>query len=118
MKPPSSTKNQKKERDPEAHSAKKGNTWHFGYKAHIGVDRESGLVHHVDTTAANDHDVTAVSRLMHGEEDTVHGDSGYVGAQKRPEAIIRNKKRKEDQISHLQETFYNSKVIQKRSVCR
>ena len=111
---PSSTKNQRKERDPEAHSAKKGNTWHFGYKAHIGVDRESGLVHHV---AANDHDVTAVSRLMHGEEDTVHGDSGYVGAQKRPEAIIRNKKRKEDQISHLQETFYNSKVIQKRSVC-
>ena len=91
---PSSTKNQKKERDPEAHSAKKGNTWHFGYKAPIGVDRESGLVHHVVTTAANDHDVTAVSRLMHGEEDTVHGDSGYVGAQKRPEAIIRNKKGK------------------------
>ena len=26
---PSSTKNQKKERDPEAHSSKKGNTWHF-----------------------------------------------------------------------------------------
>lgn len=56
---------------------KKGNTWHFGYKAHIGVDRESGLVHHVDTTSANDHDVTAVSRLM-------HGDSGYIGAQKTP----------------------------------
>jgi len=36
---PSSTKNQKKERDPEAHSIeKRGNTWHFGYKAHIGVD--------------------------------------------------------------------------------
>ena len=91
---PSSTKNQRKERDPEAHSAKKGNTWHFGYKAHIGVDRESGLVHHVDTTAANDHDVTAVSRLMHGEEDTLHGDSGYIGAQKRPDAITRNKKGK------------------------
>lgn len=91
---PSSTKNQKKERDPEAHSSKKSNTWHFGYKAHIGVDRESGLVHHVDTTDANDHDVTAVSRLMHGEEDTLHGDSGYIGAQKRPEAITRNKKGK------------------------
>ena len=91
---PSSTKNQKKERDPEAHSSKKGNTWHFGYKAHIGVDRENGLVHHVKTTAANEHDVTAVSDLMHGEEDTLHGDSGYVGAQKRPEAIIRNKKGK------------------------
>ena len=91
---PSSTKNQKKERDSEAHSAKKGSTWHFGYKAHIGVDRESGLVHHVKTTAANEHDVTAVSDLMHGEEDTLHGDSGYTGAQKRPEAITKNKKGK------------------------
>ena len=88
---PSSTKNQKKERDSEAHSAKKGNTWHFGYKAHIGVDRESGLVHHVETTAANEHDVTVASRLLHGEEDTFHGDSGYTGANKRDDAIIRNK---------------------------
>ena len=29
---PSSTKNAEKKRDPEAHSTKKGNTWHFGYK--------------------------------------------------------------------------------------
>ena len=91
---PSSTKNQKKERDPEAHSAKKGNTWHFGYKAHIGVDRESGLVHHVVTTAANEHDVTVVNQLMHGDEDTLGGDSGYTGAEKRPDAITRNSKGK------------------------
>ncbi len=91
---PSSTKNQKKERDPEAHSAKKGNTWHFGYKAHIGVDRESGLVHHVVTTAANEHDVTVVNQLMHGDEDTLGGDSGYIGAVKRPDAITRNSKGK------------------------
>ncbi len=87
---PSSTKNQKKERDPEAHSAKKGTNWHFGYKAHIGVDRETGLVHHVETTSANEHDVTAVSKLMHGDEETLHGDSGYIGAEKRPEAIKKN----------------------------
>ena len=55
---PSSTKNEKKERDPEAHSSKKGNVWYFGYKAHIGVDKESGLVHTVKVTAANEHDVT------------------------------------------------------------
>ena len=91
---PSSTKNQKKERDPEAHSSKKGNTWHFGYKAHIGVDRESGLVHHVVTTAANEHDVTVVNQLMHGDEDTLGGDSGYIGAEKRPDAITRNRKGK------------------------
>ena len=28
---PSSTKNQDKQRDPEAHQVKKGNAWHFGY---------------------------------------------------------------------------------------
>lgn len=91
---PSSTKNKKKERDPEAHSAKKGSTWHFGYKAHIGADRKNGLVHHVKTTAANEHDVTVVPELLHGEEKTVHGDSGYLGAEKRPEAITQNKKGK------------------------
>ena len=91
---PSSTKNRKNERDPEAHSSKKGNTWHFGYKAHIGVDRESGLVHHVVTTAANEHDVTVVNQLMHGDEDTLGGDSGYIGAEKRPDAITRNRKGK------------------------
>ena len=88
---PSSTKNKEKKRDPEAHSTKKGNTWHFGYKMHIGVDRDSGLVHHVKTTSANEHDVTATSELMHGEEETLHGDSGYIGADKRPEAIKKNK---------------------------
>ena len=88
---PSSTKNKEKKRDPDAHSAKKGNTWHFGYKMHIGVDRDSGLVHHVKTTSANEHDVTATSELMHGEEETLNGDSGYIGADKRPEAIKKNK---------------------------
>ena len=91
---PSSTKNKEKKRDPEAHSAKKGNTWHFGYKMHIGVDRDSGLVHHVKTTSANEHDVTATSKLMHGEEETLNGDSGYIGADKRPEAIRKNKQGK------------------------
>ena len=50
---PSSTKNKEKQRDPEAHSVKKGNQWYFGYKEHIGVDADSGLVHTVETTAAN-----------------------------------------------------------------
>lgn len=88
---PSSTKNEKKERDPQAHSAKKGNTWHFGYKAHIGVDKESGLVHTVKVTAANEHDVTVTSELLTGEEEEVYGDSGYLGAEKRPEALKKNK---------------------------
>ncbi|MDB0574188.1 transposase, partial [Ralstonia solanacearum] len=42
---PPSTKNADKSRDPEMHQTKKGNAWHFGMKAHIGVDASSGLVH-------------------------------------------------------------------------
>lgn len=87
---PSSTKNQKKERDPEAHFAKKGNVWYFGYKAHIGVDSESGLVHTVQVTAANVHDVCVTADLLTGEEEQVYGDSGYLGAEKRPEARKKN----------------------------
>ena len=91
---PSSTKNKKKERDPDAHQVKKGNTWHFGYKAHIGVDQDSGLVHSVEVTSANTHDVTMVPKLLTGEETTVYGDSGYLGAEKRDDAITRNTKGK------------------------
>jgi len=61
------------------------NQWHFGMKAHIGVDEESGLVHHVECTAANVNDVTQVHKLLHGKEDTICGDSGYTGADKREE---------------------------------
>ncbi len=38
---PFSTKNSEHQRDPDAHQVKKGNAWHFGYKAHIGTDRDS-----------------------------------------------------------------------------
>jgi IS5 family transposase len=44
---PGSTKNKARARDPERHSSQKGNQWHFGMKAHIGVDADSGLVHTV-----------------------------------------------------------------------
>lgn len=88
---PSSTKNREKKRDPEAHQTKKGNTWHFGYKAHIGVDRDSGLVHTVRATAANVSDVSETANLLHGEEEACHADAGYMGAEKREGAIVRNK---------------------------
>ena len=67
------------------HQTKKGNQWFFGMKAHIGVDEDSGLVHHIECTAANVADVTQVHKLLHGGEATVYGDSGYTGAGKRPE---------------------------------
>jgi transposase, IS5 family len=77
---PSSTKNATGERDPEMHQTKKGNQWHFGMKAHIGADAESGLVHTVTTSAANEHDIEHVADLLHGKEEQVWADSGYLGA--------------------------------------
>jgi len=82
---PSSTKNSTGERDPEMHQTKKGNQWHFGMKAHIGVDAESGLVHTATTTAANAHDITQAHALLHGQEEVVFADAGYRGAAKREE---------------------------------
>ena len=82
---PSSTKNKDGERDPEMHQTKKGNQWHFGMKAHIGVDAESGLVHTVIGTAANVNDVTQAAGLLHGEETDAWGDAGYQGVTRRDE---------------------------------
>ena len=82
---PSSTKNSSGTRGPEMHQTKKGNQWFFGMKAHIGVDRDSGLVHTVVSTAANAADVTQTGKLLHGKEKTVYADAGYTGADKREE---------------------------------
>ena len=80
---PSSTKNRRGERDPEMHQTKKGNTWHFGMKLHIGVDADTGLVHSVHATAANVADVTEAHRLLHGAEREAYGDAGYRGVERR-----------------------------------
>ena len=83
---PSSTKNKDKARDPEMHSSQKGNEWHFGMKAHIGVDADSGLVHTVRGTSGNVADVTEGNSLLHGQESDVFVDAGDQGADMRPDA--------------------------------
>ena len=91
---PPSIKNREKQRDPDAHQTKKGNQWHFGYKAHISVDKDSGLVQKVKVTAANVSDIATMPELLTGEEEVVYGDSGYLGAEKRGDAILKNKQGK------------------------
>jgi len=76
---PSSTKNKKKQRDPEMHQVKKGNQWYFGMKAHIGVDSKTKLIHSVVATPANVHDSAILGDLLHGDESRVWGDSAYAG---------------------------------------
>ena len=54
-------------------------------KAHSGVDKDSGAVHSVHGTAANESDVAHAHAVLHGEETDVHADAGYVGIEKRAE---------------------------------
>lgn len=73
---PPSTKNAVQARDPEMHQTRKGKTWHFGMKAHVGTDPH-GIVHSLTTTAAHVADLTQLPHLLHGEEQVLHGDQVY-----------------------------------------
>lgn len=73
---PSSTKNRTGSRDPEMRQAKKGNTWHFGMKVHVGTDTR-GRVHSLTTTDAAQSDIGQLPELIHGEETSLYGDRAY-----------------------------------------
>jgi IS5 family transposase len=83
---PSSTKNAKKKRDPQMHQTRTGKQWYFGMKVHIGVDTDSGLVHTLTGTAANVADVNVLGELLHGGEESLHGDSAYHSKQLKAQA--------------------------------
>lgn len=74
---PSSTKNQDKARDPEMHQTKKGNQWYFGMKIHIGADVDSGAVHTVEVTPANEADISLLPKLLRPEDEVIFADAGY-----------------------------------------
>jgi IS5 family transposase len=74
---PPSTKNRDRKRDPDMTSSKKGDDWHFGMKAHVGVDTAHGLVHTVEGTTGKISDYAMGDTLLHGDEETAHGDRGY-----------------------------------------
>jgi transposase, IS5 family len=67
------------------HQTCKGKQWHFGMKVHIGVDKDSGLIHSVESTPANEYVLTPSSDLLHGEEEVIYADAGYQRIAKRPE---------------------------------
>lgn len=73
----SSKKNREKKTDPEMHSVKKGSNYHFGMRAHIGVDPLLGHVHTVVTTPANTSEVKVAPQLIRPDDTVVYGDAGY-----------------------------------------
>ncbi|MHB1114942.1 MAG: transposase, partial [Acidovorax defluvii] len=66
--PRSRYRNQRSRWSEIPNSSQKGNEWHFGMKAHIGVDADSGLVHTVIGTSGNVSDVVEGNSLLHGQE--------------------------------------------------
>lgn len=82
---PRSKKNKDHARDPQMGSTTKGSQYYFGMKAHIGVDKDSGLVHSLAVTPANVPDIDKAGDIVHGEEKMVCGDAGYIGIEKRQE---------------------------------
>jgi IS5 family transposase len=80
-----STRNSTKTRDPEMASTKKGNNYHFGMKAHIGVDAGSGAVVNTTYTAANEHDITQAHKCYREDDNVRYGDAGFIGVEKRTE---------------------------------
>lgn len=110
---PSSTKNRTGQRDPEMHQTKKGNQWHFGLKAHIGADSDSGAVHSVHVSAANESDVAHAHHLLHGDERHVYADAGFTGVQKRDEikAAQQQEKIKADITWHVAERRHKLKAM-------
>jgi IS5 family transposase len=65
---PGSAKNSAKTREPEMKPAKKGSRRHFGMKARIGADAGTGMVHSVEATGANVHDLDAASKLIRPDD--------------------------------------------------
>lgn len=76
------TKNEAKCSDHEMSSTKNVDNWHFGMKAHIGVDAQSGAVHSPETTTAKVHDSQVWDELLHGEEQSVWADKSYISAER------------------------------------
>jgi transposase, IS5 family len=74
---PSSTKNKDHQRDPEMKQTKKGNQWYFGMKIHCGTDSQTGCIHTLKTSGANEHDSKFFDACLHGNEKVVFADKAY-----------------------------------------
>jgi IS5 family transposase len=61
-------------RDPEARFTRKRDKTYFGYKAHLAVDEESGLVRQAEMTPAHGHDSRLGEALIQGDEQGLFAD--------------------------------------------
>lgn len=120
---PSSTKNKDGKRDPEMKQTKKGNQWYFGMKIHCGTDSQTGCIHTLKTSPANEHDSHFFDACLHGKERVVFADKAYQKKERirslREKWVcvkIHRKARKGETLSKRQEKE-NRKRSKVRSIC-
>jgi IS5 family transposase len=77
VKRPPQEEGQVNPRDPDASFTVKNGETHFGYKAHLTVDEESGVVRQVGMTSADLHDSQRGEALIQGDEKAYYADKAY-----------------------------------------
>ena len=60
----------------------------FGYKGHIGIDKETKVIHTKTFTTASVHDVKEAPHLASGKESEIQGDKGYVSKELKRKARL------------------------------
>jgi transposase, IS5 family len=83
--------------DRDARFARKGGKSYYGYKAHVAVDRGSGLIRRACMTPANVHDTVPADGLVMGDEKAVYADKAYATHARRASLKARGIK---DRIMH------------------
>jgi IS5 family transposase len=65
------------QQDTDANTTAKGNKSYYGYKGHVGVDYQSGIIRKAQFTPANVHDSDVYDELVSGDESSVFADKAY-----------------------------------------
>ena len=78
---PSYTRPSAQSRDKDAIFLKRGKQTFFGYKAHIGIDAKTMVIHRIEFTPTHGHDSEMFDHLLTDKETAVLGDKGYANEQ-------------------------------------
>lgn len=83
--PVSKGRGARSEKDPDADwtYSGRGSRSHFGYKVHVGVDSDSGLVRRAKFTSAKVYESEAADGLVSGDERAVYADRAYESGARR-----------------------------------
>ena len=76
-------KGARSKKDPDARWTRKYGRSHFGYKGHVGMDRDSGIIRTKTFTGASVGDSGQAEALIVGDEKAVYADRGYENKKRR-----------------------------------